>query len=514
MKKFLTRYKNTILIIAFIVFLGIIYFSYNMTTTWDTSEYLGLADYIGTEEMTEKWIGHRGIGFPLLLKLFKPFGIENKIFMLALMFIFYIAMVIIMYKIYKKLNEHEFFKSKISKYIFAIYILVFIILNPIIFGYYHTLLTEFVSMTITLLMCYLSWKWIDLTWKENKKSIIIYAIIFSLLTIFLYHIKQSLVALTILPILTATLASIINNFKLSNILTKTVTIFSVIIMLISSICIWNFAMSGANVAEDTSTKRVKNRLIIGISSLKLICDEETIDEINRENLSQEDNEKIEKVLSNESQYTKFEIYNTSNDKYLVYFSKGEDSFKENVGFYLKVLFNSPLDIAKSYYKNYWNIIFYRKGWPIWLGRENYTIPYRIYQNRENVVDVNVEYEQYIQNYRSVNKTNIISNTFNKYVKITSKFINVFTKLSLWILPITWLISIIVYIIINKKISNNNLKILQLIVILYTTSFGSIMSYILFGTTVDRYAVPMMIPTFIAHFLSLILLTRIDIKKKK
>ena len=156
MKKFLEKNKNTILIAVFIVFLGIIYFSYNMTMTWDTSEYLGLADYIGTEEMTENWIGHRGIAFPLLLKLFKPFGIENKIFMLILMFMFYIAMVITIYKIYKKLREHEFFKSKITRWIFAIYTVIFIVLNPMLFGYYHTLLTEFVSMTITLLMCYLS----------------------------------------------------------------------------------------------------------------------------------------------------------------------------------------------------------------------------------------------------------------------------------------------------------------------------------------------------------------------
>ena len=94
-----------------------------------------------------------------------------------------------------------------------------------------------------------------------------------------------------------------------------------------------------------------------------------------------------------------------------------------------------------------------------------------------------------------------------------KIITVFTKISLWILPITWIVSIIVYIVINRKINKNTLKILQFIVLLYTTSFGSIMSYVIFAADIDRYTVPVMIPTFIGHFLSIVLLTRIDIKNR-
>ena len=86
MRKFLAKYKKEVLIGVIIVFLLILFFSYNITTTWDSSEYLGLADYIGTDEMQDKWIGHRGIAFPFLLKLFKPFGIENTVFLLILTF--------------------------------------------------------------------------------------------------------------------------------------------------------------------------------------------------------------------------------------------------------------------------------------------------------------------------------------------------------------------------------------------------------------------------------------------
>ena len=198
---------------------------------------------------------------------------------------------------------------------------------------------------------------------------------------------------------------------------------------------------------------------------------------------------------------------------MVYFSEGKYSFKEDVGFYFKILFNSPVDIVKSYYKNYWRIIFTDKAQQIWLGRENFEIPYNMYAKRINIVDVNEDYIKYIKNYFSINETNVVSKIFNGYVYKLFKIITVFNKISLWILPITWLISVVAYIIINRKISKNTLKILQFIIILYTTSFGGIMAYILFGTTVDRYTVPMMIPTFIAHFLSLVLLTKKFIKKR-
>lgn len=516
MKKILEKYKKQILLMFLIVFLGILYFSYNITTTWDTSEYLGLADYIGTKDMAENWIGHRGIGFPLLLKLFKPFGIENKIFMLILMFIFYIGMVIILYKIYEKLKEHEVLNNKISKWIFGIYATIFIVLNPMIFGYYHTLLTEFVSMTITLLMCYLSWKWIDYTWEENKKEIIIYGVLFSIFTIILYHVKQSLIPLSLLPILTASIVSIFNNFKLSNLLTKSITILSVLIMLFCSISIWNNSMKTANVAEATGEARVNGFLITGLTQLKQICNEKTIDEsaFDRNLISDKDNKKIDEILAKESKYKKFRIYETCNEKYLVYYTKGNYSNKEDVGFYLKILFNSPETIAKSYYDSYWKIVFSRKELPIWIGKENYVIPYRIYQDRENVVDVNENYEQYIENYRSVNETNFVSNVFNMYADGTLKIISTFTKMSLWILPMVWLISVVVYICINRKLSKNNLKIFQLLVVLNTTAFGSIMSYVIFAANVDRYVVPSLIPIFIANFLGIVLLTKIDISKEK
>lgn len=507
MKNFWNKNKKKVLAIILIILSGILFFSYNITTTWDSSEYLGLADYIGTNEMKTNWIKHRGIAFPLLLKLLKPFGIENKFFILIGMYIFYLWMIFTIYKMYEKLKELGVFKNRILKFVFVIYTLVFTILNPMIFGYYHTVLTEFVAITISLFTCYLSWLWIENSWAENKKYTCIYTIIFSILTIFLYHIKQSLVPLTLIPIIISAFISIVNKPNKTNILSKVITFLIVLITLVLSVNIWNFSMRDADVAESTNDIRVKDRLIYGITTLKKICDESNIQEkdIDRSKLDSKDNEEIDKILSDESNYKHFRIYKTTmNSKYLVYFTKQEGSFKDQLKFHFKVLINSPMDIVKSYYDGYYKIIFIDKNYPIEYVYENTIIPTKIYIKDENVVDVNEEYQKYIENYKTINQMNFVASIFNKYVKHVINMVTIITKFSLWLTPVMGVIAFIIYLIFNKKISENKLKTLQLVIILYITSFGGIMAYIVFGTTVDRYVVPMIIQAFIAHFLFMVL----------
>ena len=100
--------------------------------------------------------------------------------------------------------------------------------------------------------------------------------------------------------------------------------------------------------------------------------------------------------------------------------------------------------------------------------------------------------------------NFVARIFNKYVKHVINMVTIITKFSLWLTPVMGVIAFIIYLIFNKKISENKLKTLQLVIILYITSFGGIMAYIVFGATVDRYVVPMIIQAFIAHFLFMVL----------
>lgn len=212
MQKIIKKIKNNVWKIIGIIVLGILFFSYNILITLDASEYLGLANFIGTSKMYSDWVGHRGILFPLLLRIFQPFGIENKIFFLILMFIFYLIMIFTIIKIYKKCKELEIINNKIFSVLFIVWIIFFVVINPIIFSYFHTIMTEFVAIPLILLSCYLSWKWID---TSHKKLSVVFL---TLITILLYHLKQSYVVAPLLAMLIASLISIIKKFNLSNFL--------------------------------------------------------------------------------------------------------------------------------------------------------------------------------------------------------------------------------------------------------------------------------------------------------
>lgn len=192
------KMKFNVKIIFSLIILFIIFFSYNLNLTWDSSEYIGMAELIGMPNMKENWISHRGIGLPLLIKLSQIFG-KNQISLLLVMFVFYFAMIISLYIIYKKLKENCILKNKYYEAVYIIYSIILIILNPVLFGYYHTVLTEFVGITLVFIISLLSWLWINFKFENNKirndsisySFCIYYSIYLSCKAIFYYYSDYS-----------------------------------------------------------------------------------------------------------------------------------------------------------------------------------------------------------------------------------------------------------------------------------------------------------------------------------
>ena len=507
MKEFIHKNKKKFFLILFLIIYGILFFSYNVTSTWDSSEYLGMADFIRNGEIIQKWIPHRGFLFPLLLFLGQPFGIKSKWFMLILMYIFWIAMIFGVFAIYKKMESRGLFENKKQKIVFAIIFSFIVIFNPIIFGYYHTMLTEFVGLTISVIICYLTVNWINYSWKDNKKQIIIYGILFSILTIFIYHIKQSLLPITVIPIIISATLSCINKCKKENIIVRIVTIFIVFITLLSSIGIWNNFMKDAGVEKSVIDERIKNKIIRGISELNKVCSNEDvkIEQIDDYLISNEEKQIIKDINNGTSEYKKFILYKNSNDKYFLYLTKDDYTAKEQIEFYFKVLITSPIDVIKSYKNRFVNIIFSDEEHPILLFDENSTIPIRIFAHLEGKQGCNPKYVEYIQPYCNEDKDNLFSTIYTEYVRRTIINYNIITKFSLIVTPILFIITFLIYIIKRKKIKENSRRILETLIILYATSFGLIFSYVVLGSDiVDRYTVPVMIIANLANIILLFL----------
>ena len=490
--------KNIILIIVTVVF-AIIFFSYNIAMTWDSSEYLGLADYLFTDQMKTNWIGHRGMLYPLLIKIFQPLGIKNQFLLLLAMFISYIGLIYIIFKIIKRCKDNGIFDSRVTLIMSMIMTIFFIVLNPIIFGYYHTLLTEFVAITMTMLICYLAWKWLDVKWDSNKNQIVKYLVVFSCISIFVYHVKQSLYPIIISAISIAALLAVIKEFKLKNIVYRIVVILITIILLFSSIFTWGKIMGDANVIEKTESERISKKLIYGISKLEKIATNESINiDLNGINISLEDKEEINKVLKKESIYNEFTVYKDYKDEYFVFFSKDNYSMKEQIRFYLKIIIHSPYSIIDSYCYEYWRLIFMKEGASLGFSRENFYVALLTFRNTNNCTGPNPDYEIYIEPYSVEQGDNIVTTIYDYTYKLRFFMIG-FTKINLFILPILILIVFISFII--NLVKKKSTKILEILIILYGTAYMNLISYIAFGAyTIDRYSIPSFVPTYIADII--------------
>lgn len=463
-----------------------------------------------------------------------------------------------------------------------------------------------------MLTSVLSWWWADFDWKNNKVGIFVFPIILAINTILLYHVKQSLVVLSLIPIIAAAVLSIFNNFRYSNVVSKILSLFFVGLTLLYSIVAWGNFMSntemdkvtivhyiklsilpiigfvllsivgiyltkrfklqkvfsvigmismfvilgiGVNaiynhykleelptyskyiepeedkdikkakkkineskikaketesldVLEATNSARVDNRLFIGVFGHALSNENnfEKNKKIDRDKITTEDNIEIDKVLDGKSKYTSFDIYLSVNeDKYFVYFSDDDDGFKKQFDFFMTILVNYPEEVIEKYKYNYWKIIFMKEEDFSPYERENFNIPSKIYTpGQENLVDVNEEYEEYIQEYRCIIEENNISAKLNTYMnKAIHVIINKMEK-ALWYSPLMLVISVVIYLIVriffSKFVHKTRISLIQFIIILYATTFGSIMSYVAFGTTIDRYVIPMTLTAFLAYFL--------------
>lgn len=494
--------------IIFLIIFSIVFFGYPIGLTYDSSEYIGLGDFIGTDKMYTDWIGHRGIAFPLIIRIFRNFGTPfSKYPLLAMMYLFYIIMTFQLYKIFEYFKNSKMFKIG-DKIFFTIWLAIFIVINPLVFGYYHIVLTEFIALTIAIQTAYLCFQWLKISYDNNRKKSIIYCMIFCILTIFIYHIKQSLVPVTLVPITISLIISIIKDHSKKNVLYRILTFIIVIITLQLSVTIWNFFMKSIDTKDETEKQRINGRITIGLYDLKKVCNQDNFNDY----LTADE---IKKLKINEDE--QFTIYKNSNNR-LFAFHGDSKSKKKQLIFYTKVLLISPGTIFKSYYNGYMKMIcFDNQQHKLTKFSENDTVPMLIYNRRSTAEYPNKAFEKYTYNYYKMRKdyTNIITKTFNSTLKL-KKFIYGFTKISLLLQPIIFLIICIVEIIlkIRKKLTNGiKNETLNFLTILYGQSIGIMMAYIIFGTCIDRYFIPAIISNYVADALLIILIIKLLEDKK-
>lgn len=504
------------------IYLGIFilfffYFSFSMNIFWDTGHYMSFVSIFEGDLPWQSWDIVRGPVFPAII------FISNIIFgkttqgILFLSFIFYLIMLFIVNNILKEFLKKE---NKIVKKISYGIVYGVIILNPIIFGYYHALLTEFIAMTISILMCYLSWEWLNIDFFDNRKKYLIYSLVFFVGVILSWHLKQPYVSITLFPLLIAMIISIGENCNLKNIVSRVSTFVLCIIGLVGSILLWNQFLVSKNIDINTDrnvTASFGKQLIIGLNNYELV------DRIDRKDLTKSEyltEKEIDLLINQPKEYSLVNINNISGkiiDQTIISKNKLENiTTSTAVKFILTQFLKHPILVLESYTSNYLAIAnLYSKGTndnvSYWVNKdltlnychENCSIATNIYMEKSNVSYMPEDSYNRVINYEQYNDAPIF---FRYILKILSPISEILFKLVMILLPIMTLLGTVSRL---RKNKYNN-KTLNIVLILLWYSLMHVLIHVATGANIDRYASPV----YITSLIGILLYIYVIIKNKK
>lgn len=223
----------------------ILFFSFCAILTYDSGHYLSYVSIFEGNSPSSSWDIVRGPIFPLIIHSFNfLFGKTNTGLLVGL-FLYYLIFAFSTYKLCAEITQHLKHQKLVQNII-----IIILIFNPLIFGYFHVLLTEFVAITLTVLNLLIAYKWIFIK-STNKKSLIFYAVYVVVSIIFCYHLKQPYIIISFVPPFTAAIISIIRDHKKFNIIYRLSVILTSVILLLFSIFVWGKILNLMGVDKNT-----------------------------------------------------------------------------------------------------------------------------------------------------------------------------------------------------------------------------------------------------------------------
>lgn len=457
MKNFGTKVKNLPWHFIGLLVLTILFFSFVPILTYDSGHYLSYVAIFEGELPASSWDIVRGPVFPLIIYFFNLLFGKTATGLLVGFFLFYLVFVIVCYKLCVELSQNFKHKKLIQNILLTI-----VILNPLIFGYFHVLLTEFVAITIAVLNIYIAYKWIFAK-ETSKKETILYSIYFVLSLLSCYHLKQPYFVIAFTPTLVSAIISVVKNHTRKNCLYRIGTLAISIVFLFLSIFSWSSILKAHGV--DTNSGRDSSSML-GKQLLHAY-------QISYDN---DDDGKTDNI-----------------------------STVSAIGLIFNEFTKNPAHIIKIYLQNYCGLssaceIVTPNGWDFYSTSrlvglstyENTFIGYATYREEANISPMTDEMTVRATAYTVEPNKSIFAGLMND-LKIPA---NILFKISaLGCLP--FLIFLIVIRIKNKKHTYINLFYLNLI--LLVTASAHMVAAAGVGLIIDRYAIEIFVPSLLGIF---------------
>lgn len=511
MKKILDKYKFILVLLVLVI----IFFSSSLVLTFDSTHYLTYVNILEGNAPFSSWDIVRGPVFPIILYINNLIFGRSGIGMLLGMFIFYLVYCFVVYKM-----SEELFKNSKHKSILTFLICAFSFINPIILGYYHTMLTEYVAITLTMCSLYLAWKWPNI---KTTKEKILYSLYFICGTVISYHLKQPYLCVVFIPMIISVIYTFINKTKK---LYYIATVITSIIVLFSSILIWNKFLEYKGV--DLKTGRdaggmLSSQLLNAIEGYKIeeISSYENVK--NDKYLTKEEKKIVKKEVKIGNKVYIVDIYDNKKllEKDVLKLSTGDKpSGKDTVLEITNTFFKYPNIVVTSYAKNYCGLssvclitsddgVMYSVTNKLDLVKmfENEVIPFKSFRMEEKNFYYPEERHEFVKGYLSPINQGFIS----KLITYTFKPTSIIFKFVTFLLFLFNIILIVFRIIRRKKLKNKELYLFSLLFL--SSAFLTMVANALVGAMIDRYTVVCFIPATIGMISSIIFITNnINLKR--
>lgn len=478
---FVKNYKVIFLLILFFFF-----FSFPILILFDSAHYMSFVEIFEGKESFSSWDIIRGPVFPVLIFLSNKLFGKTAMGVLIMCFLLYLLMIVIVRYLLNFLSDD----SKKKKIFIYLCFILLVLLNPIVFGYYHTLLTECVAITIAIISSFLAWKFLFVE-KKEKFYFIFLVIYFVVMTPFSWFLKQPYLSIVLFPLIIVAVLRLFLGRSFIHRIQILCVLFTSLLSLFISINLWNGFLGSKGI--DLHSKRnivggFGNQILSALSNIRI---------------KETENQGIAEI----------EILNESGDVVEISEIKKNDigfvTTKDSVLFILQTFFKYPLTTMKSYVSNYLALInLYKTYTPDSINYyiesknlvfdgcvENCVIATSILNKKSNIYYMPEEMYARVKDYEQyLNTPPVPRGVLNLFVKPSIVAFNI----SFLLLPFVLIFLVVYWIISKPKYGKFKQKALALSLILLSFSFLHLLVHTVTGAIIDRYASPVYITTILGY----------------
>jgi len=211
--------------------------NYPLVFTYDSGHYLWLSELIISGDFAN-WDIIRNLVFPLHLSLSKVIFSESNIGLKIPMVIYHIGLYLSLYLLIRKATGLNKGYQKVA---LSLIVILFIVLDPTVTGYYHAVLTEYMAATLAAIACLLA----IILYKSDWYSKLFWqaTILLFIISVIGWHIKQPYLGVGAFPLFVGYLMKLLKKSKLKFWLQASGIAVILIVLVVGTTFMWESFLS-------------------------------------------------------------------------------------------------------------------------------------------------------------------------------------------------------------------------------------------------------------------------------